>query len=184
MKKHFYTLSFFYLIFCILGILACFSSCSNKNNTPPKPVFGKDTPGGEVLSTFEDNTPQVVYYYDTDEKENSTKKQIGVAEFYPNQQERLGGGLKDGKREGQWYAYFPDGSLQVDAYYIDGIEHGSYIVYRDNGNPLYKGHYDHGNCDGTWYWYDENGNQIKKIKADKNTIACEYCPKCIKLKQK
>jgi hypothetical protein len=165
----------------IVWILFFFAACQKKQ---PKPVFDLNTPGGTVVASFEDDTPQVIFYYELDGNGNPTEKQIGVAEFYPDQQERLGGGMKEGKRNGQWYAFFPDGSVQVDAFYIDGIEHGPYIVYRENGNPYYKGHYDHGNCDGTWYWYDENGKQTKKIKADNNTIACEYCSKCLKLKAK
>jgi antitoxin component YwqK of YwqJK toxin-antitoxin module len=126
----------------------------------------------------------VVYYYKTDEKGNKTDEKVGEAYYYENKQQFVGGGLKEGKREGKWYAFFRDGSVQTEAFYIDGKEHGDYNVYRENGNPFFKGHYDHGNCDGTWSWYDENGNQTKKIKADKNTIACEYCQKCLKLKKK
>jgi antitoxin component YwqK of YwqJK toxin-antitoxin module len=181
MKKTFMTPKLFYKMLWIFGVLLFLTSCKSKQKTP-KPIFDLNTPGSEVVASFEDNTPQVIFYYKVDESGNQTHEQIGVAEFYPDQQERLGGGLKEGKRNGQWYAFFPDGSLQVDAFYIDGIEHGAYTVYRENGNPYYKGHYDHGICNGTWRWYDETGKQIRKVKADKNTIACEYCRKCLNLK--
>ena len=172
-----------YKVFWIIGMLFLLTACKNKQAVP-KPVFDLDSPGGEVVASFEDDSPQVLIYYKIDENGDQTQEQIGVAEFYPNQQERAGGSLKEGKRNGQWYAFFSDGSLQTDAFYIDGIEHGYYTVYRENGNPYYKGHYDHGICDGTWYWYDETGKQTKKIKANKKTIACEYCKKCLELKQK
>ena len=146
-------------------------------------MFDLDTHGGEVVASYDNDSPQVVFFYQVDESGNYTQEQIGVAEYYPNQQERLGGGLKEGKRNEQWYAFFPDGSIQVEAFYIDGMEHGTYNVYRENGTPYYKGHFDHGNCDKTWYWYDESGNQTRKVKADKNTIACEYCHKCLNLKE-
>jgi len=185
MKNIFYiTNNLFFKWLSVLCVFLFFATC-NKNKIPPQPVFDLDTPGGEVVALFEEeNTPRVVFFYNIDENGNQTQEQIGVAEYYSNQQERLGGGMKDGKRDGKWYAFFPDGSVQVDAFYIDGIEHGDYIVYRENGNPYFKGHYDHGICDGTWRWYDENGNQTKKIKADKKTIACEYCTKCLALKIK
>jgi len=183
MKKPFLsTKNLFYRGLWIFGILFFITACCNKQE-PPKLVFDLDTPGGEVVASFEDDTPQVVFFYKIDERGETTQEQIGVAEYYPNMQERLGGALSNGKREGQWYAFFPDGSIQTDAFYINGIEHGDYIVYRDNGHPIYKGHYEHGNCDGTWYWFDENGKQIKKIKADAKTIACEYCKKCFTLKE-
>jgi hypothetical protein len=184
MKKPIFIAPYFFdkvlWIFCLFILI---TSCNKKHETP-KPVFDLDTPGSTVVVFFEDKSPQVVLYYKIDEKGIQTQEQIGVAEFYPDQQERLGGGLKEGKRDGQWYAFFPDGSIQVEAFYIDGIEHGPYVVYRENGNPYYRGHYNHGNCDGTWYWYDETGKQTRKVKADKNTIACEYCKKCLSLKQK
>jgi antitoxin component YwqK of YwqJK toxin-antitoxin module len=74
--------------------------------------------------------------------------------------------------------------VQTEAFYIDGKEHGAYNVYQENEKPLFKGHYNHGDCDGTWYFYDSGGKQTKKIKADKNTTVCEYCPRCLQLKQK
>jgi len=165
----------------IFAIAFVFTACHNKK---PKPVFDLNTPGGEVMSAYDDTTPQVVFYYKVDNKGKKTQEKIGEAYFYENKQEYVGGGLKDGKRDGKWYAFFRDGSVQTEAFYIDGKEHGAYNVYRENGNPIFKGHYDHGICNGTWYWYDETGKQTKKIKADKNTIVCEYCPKCLQLKQK
>jgi antitoxin component YwqK of YwqJK toxin-antitoxin module len=162
-------------------ILTSFTACKKKN---PKPVFDLNSPGGEVIAMYTDSIPQVVFYYKLDEKGKHTQEKIGEAYYYENQQQYVGGGFKDGKREGKWYAFFRDGSVQTEAFYIDGKEHGAYNVYRENGNPYYKGHYDHGNCDGTWTWYDEEGNITKKIKADKNTAACEYCEKCQQIRNK
>jgi len=176
------TVNVFYRNLWFVVILISFTSCNKKSN--PKPVFDLDTPGGEVMAAYNDSTPQIVFYYKIDENGAPTHEKIGEAYYYENKQEYMGGGLKDGIREGKWYAFFRDGSVQTEAFYIDGKEHGAYNVNRENGKPLFKGHYDHGNCDGTWYWYDEDGNVTKKIRADKNTIACEWCPKCMKLKQK
>ena len=184
MSKHFFMTAILYSKrLWMLGVLIFLLSCNQKQSIS-KPEFDMDTPGGTVVDVFEDDSPKVIHYYKIDEKGAQTQEHIGVAEFYPNQQERVGGGLKEGKRNGQWHAFFPDGSVQVEAFYIDGLEHGDYIIYRENGNMYYKGHYEHGICDGTWYWYDENGKQTKKVKAEKNTIACEYCSKCLQLKQK
>jgi antitoxin component YwqK of YwqJK toxin-antitoxin module len=153
-------------------------------NRAPKPVFDLNTPGAEVMASYNDSIPQVVFFYKVDENGNQTREKIGEAYYYDNKQEYVGGGMKDEKRDGKWYAFFRDGALQVEAFYINGQEHGAYNVFRENGNPIYKGHFDLGNCDGTWFFYDENGKQIRKIVADKNTMACEYCQKCLELKQK
>ncbi|MDR0206563.1 MAG: hypothetical protein LBI45_04825 [Bacteroidales bacterium] len=168
---------------CLLffSLLICFNACSPKK---PKPVFELNTPGGEVVASYNDTLPQIVVFYKVDENGNKTHEIIGEAHYYENKQERKGGGLKNGKRDGKWYAFFKDGSVQTDAFYIEGKEHGIYNVYREDGKPYFRGHFDHGNCDGTWYYYDETGKQTRKIIADENTMACEYCQKCLKLKQK
>lgn len=181
MKNHFSSFdNLIYRSLWIFVILLCFTACKKKQ---PKLVFNLETPGSEVVSYHDENTPQLVYFYKTDKNGNKTQEKIGVAEFFPNKQERLGGALKNGKEEGKWYVFYQDGTVQTEVSYMDGIQHGVYNLYREDGKPLIKGHYDHGNCDGTWYWYDTNGKQIKKIKADANTVACEYCPKCLALKK-
>jgi antitoxin component YwqK of YwqJK toxin-antitoxin module len=166
-------------LFTILLILICFTACKNKKT---KPVFDLNSPGSKVIATYTDSLPQIVYYYKTDEQGKTTDEKIGEAYYYENKQEYVGGGLKDGQREGKWYAFFRDGSVQTEAFYIDGKEHGPYNVYHENGKPMFKWHYDHGVCDGTWYWYDENGNVTKKMKTDKNVITCGYCEKCLKIR--
>jgi hypothetical protein len=173
------TVNIFFQFLIILEFLFCITACRNKT---PKPVFDINSPGGEVVAMYSDSIPQIVFFYKIDEKGNKTQEKIGEAYYYENRHEYVGGGMKEGKREGKWQAFFRDGSLQTEAFYVDGKEHSAYNVYRENGNPVYKGHYDHGVCDGIWYWYDENGIVTKKIKADANTIACGYCSKCTRLK--
>jgi len=170
----------FYCSFCVIAMVIFLSACNKKQ---PKPVFDLNTPGSQVVASYNDSTPQVVYYYKVDEKGETTQEKIGEAYYYENKQEYIGGGLKEGKREGKWYAFFKDGSVQTEAFYVDGKMDGSYKVYQENGKLLYKGHYDHGNCDGTWYFYDSEGKVTKVTKADKNTIVCGYCPRCLELKQ-
>jgi len=167
----------------IFGILACFAACQNKQQHP-KPEFTLNTPGGKVNEYWNDTLPKVVYYYKIDETGEPTTEEVGVAEFYQNKQEYVSGGLKDGNKEGKWFAFYRDGLVQTETFYVDGKIHGVYNLYRENGKPLLKGYYDHDICTGTWTWYDEAGKQTKKIKADKNTIACEWCAKCLQLKHK
>jgi len=176
------TINFLHQNLWIVIILIFFAACNKQSK--PKLVFDIDTPGGEVMETYNDSTPRTVYYYKLDEKGVPTQEKIGEVHYFENKQEYTSGGYKDGKKDGKWYSFFRDGSLQSEISYSDGKEHGAYLINREDGKPMIKGHYDHGNCDETWYWYDENGKEIKKIKADKNTIACDYCPKCLKLKQK
>jgi len=171
MKKNFFiTNNLLHKCLSVFSVLVFLASCSNQQSSP-KLVFDLDTPGGEIVAFFEDNTPQLIVFYNIDEH-GETQEQVGVAEYYPNKQERCGGAMKNGKRDGQWYHFFPDGTLQSELFYVEGVVHGSYALYRENGKLLLKGHYDHGICDGIWYRYDENGKQISKEKS------CGSCPKC------
>jgi len=180
MKINFFTISGinFYFNLLIIALLICFTAC---NKRKPKPVFNLNQKGAQVVATYNDSTPQVVYYYKVDKKGNPTDEKIGEAFYYDNKQEYVGGGLKDGKRDGKWYAFFKDGSVQTEAFYIEGLEHGAYNVYQENGKPLYKGHYDHGNCDGTWIYYDKDGKETRRVATDENSIGCGFCQKCLKL---
>jgi antitoxin component YwqK of YwqJK toxin-antitoxin module len=166
------------LLFLSLALIICFSACNKKQ----KPVFDLESPGSELIAVYDDSSPNIVYYYKLDKNGNKTDEKIGESYFYENKQVYMGGGSKDGEKDGEWRAFYKDGSIWVEAFYISGKEHGAYNVYRENGNPYYKGHYNNGICDGTWSFYDENGKETKKIKADENTIACQDCPKCRKLK--
>jgi len=183
-KTFFISKSKIYSCLLVAGTVLFFTSCIHNQKNPPKPLFDLSTPGGEVQVAYNDSIPKKVYYYKVDDNGKKSQEIIGEAHYYPNKQEYMGGAMKDGNREGKWYAYFPDGSVQTEAFYVDGKEHGVYNIYRENGKPYLKAHYDHGICDGTWIWYDENGKQTEKIKADKNTIACGYCKKCLALKIK
>ena len=173
-----------YTCLLVIGALLFFTSCINKQKDPPKPPFDLNTPGGEVQAFYNDTIPKVIFYYQVDEQGNTTDEKIGVADFHPNKKEYRSYGLKDERMEGKCYAFFEDGSVQCESFYIDGELYGEYNLFNENGTPKLKAHYDHGICDGTWIWYDENGKQTKKIKADKKTIACEYCKKCLALKIK
>jgi hypothetical protein len=169
-------------ILIIIGLLFTLAACIKQKTVTPE--FTMSTPGGQITESWNDTLPKVVLYYDIDEKGNRKDEPVGVAEYYQNQQEYISGGLKEGKREGKWFAFFPDGSVQTEAFYVNGKEHGEYNVFRQNGHPVYKGHYNLGICDGTWTWFDENGNQTKKIKTDINTIGCGWCERCMKLKKR
>jgi len=170
--------SFLYHLFLVVGFFIFLTAC----NQQPKPVFDINAPGAEVMASYNDSTPQVVFYYKVDEQGTPTQEKIGESYYYDNNQEYIGGRFKDGEKEGQWYAFFRDGTVQSEIFYVNGIEHGDYKIYSEQGKPFLRGHYNHGICDGTWYFYDENGKQTKRIIASKTNIACGYCTKCLKLK--
>lgn len=78
-------------------------------------------------------------------------------QFYSNCLLRSTGALVEGRKEGRWLFYHPNGTIQTDASFAKGRENGPYTVYRENGVPYYAGTYDGGRRVGKWEFYDEEG---------------------------
>jgi len=70
---------------------------------------------------------------------------------------------KDGKRQGKWEAFYPNGSTWSVHTYENGVQVGVYRTWHPNGKPFIEGHYDRsGKPDGTWKFYDERGQLIQE----------------------
>ena len=110
-----------------------------------------------VLKKYEDENPKVVVYYVPDSAGNSTSELAHETHYYENQQKYIDGNIHANNRDGLWYAYFPDGTVQTKANYVDGKEEGRYTVYYSNGNVRYTGEYAHGRQTGEWRFYNEDG---------------------------
>ena len=87
-----------------------------------------------------------------------------IYQFYSNCALRSSGKTIDGKRDGRWLFYHPNGMLQTEGTFVDGKENGKYTVYRDNGIPYYQGLYENGRRCGEWEFYDEEGNIAHRQK--------------------
>lgn len=110
-----------------------------------------------VLQKYEDETPKVMVYYELDSLGNPTKEIVHETHFYENNQKYIDGNRHDKERDGLWYAYFPDGTVQTMGRYVEGKEEGRYTVYYSNGNVRYTGVYNHGVKTGEWRFYNEDG---------------------------
>ena len=113
-----------------------------------------------------DKTAKVVYYYKLDKDGNITQEVTREEHFYPEGKKYVEGDINKGKRNGEWFAYHKDGSIQTSAFYIDGVHDGEYKVFRENGKPLYTGQYKMGVYVGAWKEYDNEGNVIKWKEYD------------------
>lgn len=117
--------------------------------------------GGEcdsmrIAEWSEIGTPASVIFYQANNQ--------FLYQFYSNCSLRSTGKTTDGKREGRWLFYHPNGMLQTEATFVSGKENGKYTVYRDNGIPYYQGIYENGRRCGEWEFYDEEGNIAHRQK--------------------
>ena len=113
------------------------------------------------LQRYEDDFPKVSVYYVRDSLGNSTNEIAHETHFYENHQKYIDGNRHGNNRDGLWYAYFPDGTVQTKAVYVDGKEEGRYTVYYSNGNVRYTGLYRNGRQVGEWRFYNEDGTLAK-----------------------
>ena len=69
---------------------------------------------------------------------------------------RTEGSFKDGKKDGRWVSYYPDGRLFYKGTYKDDKKVGPWVDYWDAGKLMHKGTYKDDKKDGPWvgYWID------------------------------
>jgi antitoxin component YwqK of YwqJK toxin-antitoxin module len=87
-----------------------------------------------------------------------------VPELKVHDQPVIQGETMNGKREGKWTSFFPNGKIQSECYYVDGLNHGATKVYLENGKLLYEGEYVNGAKAGNWTFLDLKSGAITKKK--------------------
>ena len=76
---------------------------------------------------------------------------------------------KEGKLEGDYKTYYPNGKSLTIGQYEDNLKKGKWIDYYENGNIKTEGNYKNGKIEGTVIYYYENGN-IEQERTYKNNI--------------
>ena len=166
----------------VVLILVFSESCAKKGKAGT--IDPDDTiQGRTVIALNSDSTPKVVYYYKVDQNGVITGEKTREIHYFPGKKKFIDGGIKNGMRDGQWFAYFENGKVNTEAFYVEDKAHGDYKVYYDNGKLRQFEHYNMGVCDGEWLFYAQDGTLERTLVADENTIACGNCPKCNALRQ-
>jgi antitoxin component YwqK of YwqJK toxin-antitoxin module len=68
----------------------------------------------------------------------------------------------DGKKEGPWIDYYPEGNKKAEGYYNNGLKNNTWIYYYPKGSVEQTGSYQNGKLSGQWKWYYRNGNLRKE----------------------
>lgn len=70
---------------------------------------------------------------------------------------------EDGKEEGPWKNYYPDGSIKSFGNYAQGEKTGEWKYYHANGKLEQSGRYNlKGRPEGMWRWYYDSGQLFKE----------------------
>ena len=118
----------------------------------------------DITEQYEDGKSKVVHYYQ--EKKNGERVWIKETWFYQEGMKHLEGPIVDGKRNGEFKAYYKSGNVLSEGNFVDGKREGKATVYYENGKVNYEGFYKNGRECGIWKFYDEEGNLYNEINRD------------------
>jgi antitoxin component YwqK of YwqJK toxin-antitoxin module len=84
-------------------------------------------------------------------------------EKYPNGNKKFEGSMKDGKRTGEWFMYFENGTIWSRCNYVNDKKQGKSVVYLPSGAKAYEGMYELDEPIGEWVYYNQDGSIAKKV---------------------
>jgi antitoxin component YwqK of YwqJK toxin-antitoxin module len=113
--------------------------------------------------SWDDGSPKTVKVYEIDGDDRILHKEIA---YYENNQKRLEGEFKDGKRDGYWQYWYENGHKWSEGYFKEGRRNGMGKTYHDNGQIYVDGTYQDDIRVGAWRFYDRNGVLLKEIDYD------------------
>ncbi len=159
----------FILVISLLVLSSCGSDTANndsdKSTNEDKVVIENAKPDGDqVVSTYTNGNPKITRTFKV---EGEKRTAVYEKENYEDGNLLKEGGLKNGKRDGEWKSFRRDGILWSEGYYVDGVRNGTTITYHPNGKKYYEGHYTNGSKSGNWKFYDRDGNMVKEENYDK-----------------
>jgi antitoxin component YwqK of YwqJK toxin-antitoxin module len=113
----------------------------------------------KIEETYPDNqVKRVSFFQEVDGKEMKVEEKY----YHPNGKLKMTGKFLNGKREGEWKAFFNNDQLQSQGFFKNGIQIGVTKVYFPNGNLRYEGQYENNKETGHWKFYNEQGKLIKE----------------------
>jgi antitoxin component YwqK of YwqJK toxin-antitoxin module len=68
--------------------------------------------------------------------------------------------LQNGKMNGDYEFYYPDGKLMEQGNYTENLKHGYFTRYYENGNKWYQIRYRYNVKTGEWIVWDDQGKKL------------------------
>jgi len=98
---------------------------------------------------------------------------------YNNDGEVIANGIVDeeGKKQGAWKDFYPDGKLKTNGQYKNNYRTGKWKFLRRNGKVEQTGIYNLGRPHGLWLWYYEDGSPLREeefFNGREDGILIEY----------
>ncbi len=113
----------------------------------------------KVEETYPGNEKKKVCYY---QEQNNKEVKVEEKHFHQNGELKMSGKFVNGKRDGEWNAYFENKQLQSTGTFKDGKRKGDAKVYFPNGQLMYEGFYENNKEIGHWKFYNERGKLVQE----------------------
>lgn len=113
----------------------------------------------KIEETYPDNNPKKISYY---QELDGEEVKIEERYFHQDGKIKMEGKFLNGKREGEWKAYFNNEQIQSIGAFKDGKRTGEAKVYFPNGKLRYEGQYQSDKEIGDWKFYNEQGKLVKE----------------------
>lgn len=141
-------------------------SCANPEEKEEKVTKEKDLP----TAGLKDSTAINGDFVATNTYDSKTMDDGKFESFYPDKTLKAEGMVTNGKREGIWTSYHPNGNKQSENEYVNGVLNGKTYTTFPNGQIMYIGYYTDGKYDGQWIYYKENGELSKEVFYDNGEV--------------
>jgi antitoxin component YwqK of YwqJK toxin-antitoxin module len=112
-----------------------------------------------VEDVNQDGTPKKVVDYILKGSDSIPQHEV---QYHEGGAKLMEGSFANGKREGEWVSWFPDGQVWSKGYFKNGKRDGKSWVYHPNGQLYMKGEYKDGEKIGLWLVFNEDGIVIGK----------------------
>jgi antitoxin component YwqK of YwqJK toxin-antitoxin module len=89
-------------------------------------------------------------------------------EYHPNGSQKIVCNYKNGDLNGQWSSYYDNDQLSEEVFYQEGLMQGKRTAYWRNGNIKEQNQFSRGAIVGVSEFYHSNGNLRKIISFDAN----------------
>ena len=117
-----------------------------------------------VALKYDNNSPKLVKYYKTTNKEKILTKEIA---YYPNKKKLMEGEFKDNQRNGKWISWYDNGNKWSETVYNKGIRDGINTTWYENGKKRYEGNYQNDIKTGIWKFWNEEGLLLNQFDFSK-----------------
>jgi antitoxin component YwqK of YwqJK toxin-antitoxin module len=116
------------------------------------------------------NATDIEFSHQTDSSASANIQNGLSTLMYPNGKKKMEGSFANGKRIGNWMAWYENGILWSQGNYIDGKRNGYSALYYPDGKLRAEGAYKNDKRIGQWSFYGEDGSLVKEINYDNNHI--------------